>query len=79
MYNYQANMDARDARRGKAQDRFLTRLEKRETEAEALVGHLNSGKFYINVRNARGQMTGATREFTSEYEAIAFLLRNNYV
>ncbi|WP_234053662.1 MULTISPECIES: hypothetical protein [unclassified Xanthobacter] len=77
--------EARDLRRLKAEDRYLSRLEMREAAAEPLVGELcRDGLIipYINVRNAKGVPTGKTREFpgpTGFGQAISFLIRNNYV
>lgn len=78
-------LEARDRRRGAAQDRFLTRLEKRERKAESLVGELCRDGLtihYINERSKSGRLTGHTREFTGPTgygSAISFLLRNRYV
>jgi hypothetical protein len=81
-YDFEKNLEAKQARRMKAEDRFLTRLEKREAEAHHLVGELNSGKCYINVRNKNGQLTGKEVYFEGTFaygNAIEYLLRNNYV
>jgi len=83
MDNFERQMEARDKRRGKAEDRFLTRLEKRALKAEQLVGELiREGRtiFYINLQTRDGHMTGRTREFGENFgAAIGYLLRNNYV
>lgn len=77
--------EARDRRRLRAEDRYLSRLEKREAAAERLVGELcRDGRTipYINCLNAKGVPTGKTREFpgpTGLGQAISFLIRNNYV
>lgn len=87
-YDFEKNLEAKQARRMHAEDRFLTRLEKREAAAEALVGELcKEGKtvYYINVLNKKGKYTGKIVEFADPFapsafaEAIAYLLRNNYV
>lgn len=78
----EAYFDYRDRRRLAAEDRYLARVEKREKEAEALVGELcreGTTIFYINVRSKEGRLTGKTREFADQGSAIAYLLRNNYV
>ena len=62
-------------------DRTVDRLERREREAEALIGELcKEGRqvFYINIKNGRGVNTGRIREGTRA-ELIAYLLRNGYV
>jgi hypothetical protein len=58
------------------------RLNRRDAEADALVGELcREGVtiFYINVKTKEGRMTGKIREFSSRSEARYYLLRNNYV
>lgn len=85
MYDYERNLEARMSRRLAAEDRYLTRLEKREEAAEALIGELvRMGEviYYINVRSKDGILTGATKEFIGPlayFDAIEYLLRNNYV
>ncbi len=78
-YDFDRNFEAKQARRMHSQDRFLSRLEKREAAAEQMVGELNGGKFYINVRNKAGVLTGKTVEFSCYGAAVAYLIRNNYV
>lgn len=78
-YHFERNLAAKDSRRMHAEDRYLGRLEVREYTAKALVGELNSGKCYINVRDRKGHLTGKTVEFAQEFEAISYLLRNKYV
>lgn len=73
-------LEARQSRRMAAEDRYLTRMEKREAQAEQLIGELcREGKtvYYINRRTDNGALMGKTREGTRS-ELIAFLLRNNY-
>lgn len=78
------HLEARLSRRMKAEERHLLRLERREVEAEKLVGELcRNGQtiHYINVRNIKGELTGKTREFPGPQgfgEAVHFLIRNNY-
>ncbi len=73
--NIEQHLEARQSRRMKAEDRYLThslpRLERRERDAEAMIGELNSGKLYVY------PVGGRYRE-GSRSELIAFLLRNNY-
>lgn len=64
---------ARLARRFKAEDRALARLEKREAKAIEMIGELGSGRYYIF------PVGGKYRESSSRVELIDFLLRNNYV
>lgn len=64
-------LNAREARRLAAQDRFLARIEKREAEAEKMIGELSSGKCYV------WPVGGKYREGTRS-ELVAFLIRNNY-
>lgn len=79
------HLEARDRRRCKAEDRYLSRLEKREAAAERLVGELcRDGQtiHYINCRNAKGIPTGKTIEFPGFIgfgQAVSFLIRNAYV
>ncbi|QIG67427.1 hypothetical protein EVB39_098 [Rhizobium phage RHph_TM3_3_9] len=79
MYDTHRHLEARQSRRMAAESRFIDRLERREREAEALVGELNSGKFYVNKRDRAGRLTGKEEYFDRHYDAIAYLLRNNYV
>ena len=78
-------MDARQNARMKADDKFLTREERRGNEAERLVGELcREGKtvYYINIAKADGTLTGKTKEFAGPLgwgQAISYLTRNNYV
>jgi hypothetical protein len=64
-------LEARQSRRMHAEDRFLGRIEKREAAAEAMIGELSSGKFYVY------PVGGKYREGTRS-ELISFLIRNNY-
>ncbi len=68
---FNKQMDARHNRRMASEDRFLARIEKRETAAEQMIGELNSGKLYVY------PVGGKYREGTRS-ELIAFLIRNNY-
>lgn len=69
--NHEAQLDARQARRMHAEHRFLVRLERREAQAQKMIGALNGGKFYVY------PVGGKYREGT-EAELINFLIRNNY-
>jgi hypothetical protein len=75
-------LEGRAIRRAKSDDRFLTRLDQRQRDAEPLIGELcrqGVPVFYINILSKDGRMTGKTREFATSYGATDFLLRNNYV
>lgn len=69
--NADRQLDARQARRMAAQDRYLAKLEKRETAADQMIGELGNGKLYV------WPIGGRYRE-GNRAELIAFLLRNNY-
>ncbi len=69
--NIDQQLNGTQARRMAAQDRFLTRIEKRETAAEQMIGQLSSGKFYVF------PVGGKYREGT-RLELVSFLIRNNY-
>lgn len=67
-------LNAKESRRFAAEDRYLARIERREDEAEQMVGKLiRDGKevFYVYPQG------GKYRE-GSRLELIAFLIRNNY-
>ena len=70
MNTYQ-QLEARQARRMAAEDRYLARIEKREAEAEKMIGELSSGKCYVF------PVGGKYREGT-RLELVSFLIRNNY-
>jgi hypothetical protein len=56
--------------------------DRRDAEAEALIGELcKEGRrvFYINVKSAKGAMTGRIVEFGHKSDAIHYLIRNRYV
>lgn len=69
--NIDQQLDARQSRRMASQDRFLSRMEKREAAAEKMIGELNSGKCYVF------PVGGKYREGTRD-ELIGFLIRNKY-
>lgn len=67
-------LEARQARRMKAEARFLERREKREQAAERMIGELcRDGKTVYYVWPQGGKYREG-----SVSELIAFLLRNNY-
>jgi hypothetical protein len=69
--NLYQQLNARESRRLTAEDRFLARIEKREAEAEKMIGELSSGKCYVY------PVGGKYRE-GNRAELISFLIRNNY-
>lgn len=70
--NLYQQLEATQARRMSAQDRYLTRMEAREAKADQMIGELNSGKCYVY------PVGGRYREGTRA-ELVSFLVRNNYV
>jgi hypothetical protein len=64
-------LEARQSRRMAAQDRYLTRIEKRETAAAQMIGELSSGKCYVF------PVGGKYRE-GNRADLIDFLIRNKY-
>lgn len=78
----EATLEANHNRRMANEDRFLGRRERRELEAEHLVGEvIRSGRtvYYINERRRDGAITGRVREFIRFVDATDFLIRNYYV
>jgi hypothetical protein len=69
--NIDQQLNAKQARRMASQDRFLTRLEKREAAAAKMIGELSGGKCYVF------PVGGKYRE-GSRADLISFLVRNNY-
>ena len=69
--NIHQQLEGNQARRMAAQDRFLSRIEKREDAAREMIGELASGKFYVY------PVGGKYREGT-RMELVSFLIRNNY-
>jgi hypothetical protein len=67
------DLDARQARRMAAEDRFLGRREKQERKALRMIGELSSGRFYIF------PVGGRYREAATQTDLIEFLIRNQYV
>jgi hypothetical protein len=68
-----AKLDAREARRIKADDRCHARMVAKEDKAERMIGELASGAFYVF------PVGGKYRESRSKVDLIAFLVRNKYV
>jgi hypothetical protein len=70
--NIHQQLEANQSRRMKAQDRALSRLEKREDTAERMIGELSSGAFYVY------PVGGKYKESRNYGELIRYLIRNNY-
>jgi hypothetical protein len=67
-------IDARLIRRFKSEDRFLRRIERRENQAEAMIGELcRSGRTVYYVCPAGGKYKEGSRQ-----DLIAYLLRKGY-
>lgn len=69
--NIDQQLDASQARRLAAEDRFLARMEKREIAADRMIGELSGGKCYVWPQG------GKYRE-GDRATLIAFLIRNKY-
>jgi hypothetical protein len=73
--NIEMQLDGRQSRRMAAEDRFLGRIERRETAADAMIGELcKKGRTVYYVYPVGGRYRDGTRA-----ELISFLVRNNYV
>ena len=64
-------LNATQSRRMAAQDRYLSRIDRREAAAAAMIGELSSGKCYV------WPVGGKYRE-GNRADLISFLVRNNY-
>jgi hypothetical protein len=69
--NIDQQLNATQARRMRAQDRYLDRIDARETKADQMIGELSSGKCYVFP--VGGKYYQGTRS-----ELVRFLIRNNY-
>jgi hypothetical protein len=69
--NIDQQLNSTQGRRMAAQDRYLTRLEKREAAASKMIGELSSGKCYVWPQG------GKYRE-GNRADLIDFLIRNKY-
>ena len=73
---YEAQLEAKQARRMHAQSRYLARLEKLERRAAPLIGELcREGRTVYYVVTARGTV----RESASHSELVDYMIRNRYV
>ena len=77
-----AQLDTRQLRRMRAEDKALGKLERLEKLAEPLIGELQGEtgfRYYINLLDRHGRFTGKTKESRSYGELIAYAIRNGYV
>jgi len=75
-YSFDRNFEAKQVRRMKAEDRYLTRLEKLTAKAERMIGELcRDGKpvYYVF------PVGGKYRESTFATDLVDFLIRNKHV
>jgi hypothetical protein len=75
----EARFGRNEARRFASDQRAWDQLGRQLADADALIGELNGGTFYINVRSKGGRLTGAIRRFATRSDAQSFLIRNRYV
>ena len=74
MQNIEQFIESRISRRIKAQDRALTRLERREARAEKMIGTLiREGKEVYYAMPQGGQYREGQR-----HDLVAYLIRNNH-
>lgn len=74
-YDFDRNFEAKQSRRMHAEDRYLTRIARREREAEKMVGTLIRDGREINYI----MPIGGKYQEGDFFELVAFLVRNNYV
>lgn len=77
--DFDAQFNRNERRRFASEARAYDKLDRQFSDAEALVGELVNGTFYINVRSKRGHLTGAIRRFPNRFDAVQYLIRNRYV
>jgi len=72
--NIEQQLNGIQNRRMAAQDRFLVRIEKREDDAEQMIGELcRNGQKVLYVFPIGGKYREGTK-----LELVSFLIRNNY-
>jgi len=79
MRTIEQDLDTRELRRLRYEDRYLVRLEKLEAKAEPLVGEvMREGKtvYYVNLLPLR---RGKVKESYSHSELVDYLIRNKYI
>lgn len=69
----------REARRFKEDQKAWDRMGRKMGGADALIGELIGGNFYVNQRNKAGRLTGKAVIFRNRQDAFDYLLRNRYV
>lgn len=75
MLDIERHLDARQARRMASDDRFLGRINKRETAAEQMIGELvRDGRTVFYIFPVGGKYREGMRS-----DLVAFLIRNRYV
>jgi hypothetical protein len=79
---YERELETRDLRRHRADERAYDRLDRLERQAEPLIGELQGEagfRYYINLKDRHGRPTGKIKESRSRADLIAYLVRNHYV
>jgi hypothetical protein len=82
MRTTEQELDTRELRRLRADDRRLSKLERLESKCAPLIGELcreGGTVYYVNLTDRGGRFTGKTKESTSHSELVDYLIRNNYV
>jgi len=82
MRTIEQELDTRELRRLRADDRHLAKLERLEPKCEPLIGELcrdGTTVYYVNLTNRAGRFTGKTKESASHSELVDYLIRNHYV
>lgn len=75
MLDIERHLDARQARRMASDDRFLSRINKRETAAEQMIGELvRDGRTVFYIFPVGGKYREGMRG-----DLVTFLIRNRYV
>jgi hypothetical protein len=75
MYNFERNLEAKQTRRMKAEDRYITRLERLQIKAEEMIGAVMRNGVEVFYVFPEG---GKYREGRFS-ELVDFLIRNKYV
>jgi hypothetical protein len=80
--NADLQTSANHNRRMANEARYLSRIEKLEAQAEAMVGELiRDGRtvYYINLLDRAGNFTGKVKESASHTALTDYLIRNKYL
>jgi hypothetical protein len=73
--------DIREARRIANENRTLARQDREERAVAHLIGELQGEtglRYYVNLRDGRGNLTGKIKESRSYFELVEYLIRNGY-